>query len=116
MAEVGASMAGYGELTEEGKEGERRQRGAAWGRHGEGEGCRGRHGGSALLLVAALRVVYVKNRSRKEKKRRRKEKEKEKEGKEKKKIRKNMEFFSNLKIFREKNKRQFVKLVKIIFV
>jgi hypothetical protein len=40
-----------------------------------------------------------------EKKTKRKEKEK----------RKNMKKFPNLKIFREKNKRQFMKLVKIIF-
>jgi hypothetical protein len=43
------------------------------------------------------------------------EREKNKKRKEKKK-RKNMENFLNLKIFREKNKRQFMKLVKIIFV
>jgi hypothetical protein len=72
---------------------------------GRGRAAGGCHVGSALLLVAALRVLYVKNRSRKEKKRRRKEKRKRKGRKRKEKIRKNIEFFSNLKIFGEKNKR-----------
>jgi hypothetical protein len=40
-----------------------------------------------------------------------KREEKEKEGK-----RKKMKIFLNLKIFGEKNKRQFMKFVKIIFV
>jgi hypothetical protein len=48
---------------------------------------------------------------------RRKEKEKKRKGrKRKEKIEKNTENFPNLKIFGEKNKRQFMKLVKIIFV
>jgi hypothetical protein len=45
---------------------------------GRGRAAGGRHGGSVLLLVAALHVLYVKNRRRKEKKRRRKEKRKRK--------------------------------------
>jgi hypothetical protein len=44
------------------------------------------------------------------------EREKKREGrKRKEKNKKYMEIFPNLKIFREKNKRQFMKLVKIIF-
>jgi hypothetical protein len=54
MAGVGASMGAHGELTGEGKEGERR-RGGRGARLGGGMGRRraagGRHGGSALLLV-----------------------------------------------------------------
>jgi hypothetical protein len=42
--------------------------------------------------------------------------EKKMKRKEKKKKEKNMENFSNLKIFGEKNKRQFMKLEKIIFL
>jgi hypothetical protein len=51
---------------------------------------------------------------REEEEKEEREKKKEKEGKEQKKG-KNMEIFPNLKIFGEKNKRQFMKLVKIIF-
>jgi hypothetical protein len=45
----------------------------------------------------------------------RREKKEENEGKEKTKGRKNVEIFSNLKIFGQKNKRQFMKLVKNYF-
>jgi hypothetical protein len=50
----------------------------------------------------------VEEEEERKKKKKRKEKTRKKE--------KNMEKFSNLKIFGEKNKRQFMKLVKIIFV
>jgi hypothetical protein len=62
------------------------------------------------LLCSGLLVVCE---GRKHEGGRRRE-ENEKEGKEKKE--KNMEIFSNLKIFGEKNKRQFMKLEKIIFL
>jgi hypothetical protein len=68
----------------------------------------------AAPLLVRESVLYVREelivrekKTRKERRRRRKER-KSKE--------KNMKFFSNLKIFREKNKRQFMKLIKIIFV
>jgi hypothetical protein len=48
-------MAGHGELAGEGKEGEGEEEagGAAWGRHGEGEGCTGAPRGLLSLLVGA---------------------------------------------------------------
>jgi hypothetical protein len=61
-------------------------------------------------------VLYVETGSRKEKKRRkerRKGKGRKRKEEKKKKI---MINFLNLTIFREKNKRQFMKLVKIIFI
>ncbi len=67
-------------------------------------------------MIFSSNIIETPKSSRDRAEKKEKEKEKEKEGKEKKKIRKNMENFSNLKIFREKSKRQFMKLVKIIFV
>jgi hypothetical protein len=104
-----------GSSLERGKEGEREE--------GEGRGAGGtawgaREAGAPGWLRVALLVRESRNREklnvmrkhagvrRKEKKKKRKEKKK----------RKNMKKFPNLKIFRKKNKRQFMKLVKIIFV
>jgi hypothetical protein len=64
-----------------------------------------------LLLLLAWETGTRKRREREKKRKGRKRKEKKR-----KKIRRNMEKISNLKNFREKNKRQFMKLVKIIFV
>jgi hypothetical protein len=69
--------------------------------------------GCSGLLCCVLRSLREKldvrkKRSRKERRKKRKEKKRKKE--------KNTEKISNLKIFREKNKRQFMKVVKIIFV
>jgi hypothetical protein len=101
------------------------------GRGGEGEGERSRgcgwlcwrwgcHGGSCIwegsrLFTPCWAALFVQTTAccaahegeeeEREKKKKRKEKKKEKEGK-------NVEFFLNLKIFGEKNKRQFMKLVK----
>jgi hypothetical protein len=80
-------------------------RGMAWGRHGELLwGLR-----AALSCVAVLLVVSTVH----EKKKRRKKDRRKRKGRKK---RKNMKKIPNLKIFREKNKRQFMKLVKKLFL
>jgi hypothetical protein len=116
MAGVEASMGAHGELAGEGKEGEgKRKRGARLGALGmqgcQGEGCRACSltATAALCLLAAV-AAHVRKKRRKERRKRkgRKRKERKKE--------KTMEIFPNLKIFGEKNKRQFMKLVKNIFV
>jgi hypothetical protein len=83
--------------------------GVAWGLLG---GAMGRGCGCCSLLMAALLPVLFGPCVRKKTAGRRKEKKK----KRKEKKRKNMKKIPNLKIFREKNKRQFMKLVKIIFL
>jgi hypothetical protein len=79
-----------------------------WGAMGRAamEGCRRHHGAAASVRFAAVHEKKGGRRRGEEKKR----KEKKREKKEK-----NMENFSNLKIFGEKSKRLFMKLVKIIF-
>jgi hypothetical protein len=86
-----------------GKGGEEEVGGAAWGRHGVREGCRrGLLGaaGCSGLLCCVLRLRKNRRKERRKKGRKRKEKK---------------EKISNLKIFREKNKRQLMKLVKNYF-
>jgi hypothetical protein len=91
----------------EGGEGRGRDLGAAWG------ASRGAMGQLLSLLVrAAAAGCFVLNELDMRKERRRKERRKRKGRKRKE---KNMENFPILKIFGEKNKRQFIKLVKIIF-
>jgi hypothetical protein len=78
-----AAMAGHGELTEEGREGEQEEEkgGAAWGRHGEGLLWRN----SWLLLCpwcsCGSCVLYVREGRKEERERRRKKKRKEKKRK-----------------------------------
>jgi hypothetical protein len=81
----------------------------------EGKGRGGEQGvvGEGHAPAAATFILVV--RQKKEDGRRKREEKKRKEKKRDKKE-KNMENFPNLKIFGEKNKRQFMKLVKIIFV
>jgi hypothetical protein len=102
--------AGHGELT-----GEERGEGAPlWGCLGEGEGCRR---GGAMGTQPATRLsstFYTWGRTNHEEEEEKEEREEKNKRKEKK--RKNMEFFPNLKFFGEKNKRQLMKLVKIIFL
>jgi hypothetical protein len=95
--------------------GERGVGGAARGRQGELLGAPwGGAARSSWLLVAVFRVLHsVREKLNVRKKRRRKERRKRKGRKRKE---KNMKNYPNLKIFGEKNKRQFMKLVKIIFV
>jgi hypothetical protein len=93
----------------------KRERGHSYGEGGEGAMGRGRFtgGGCAMGLgpaaplfgPAACVLCCLWGRRRKERRKRKGRKRKET----------NMENFLNLKIFREKNKRQFMKLVKIIF-
>jgi hypothetical protein len=84
--------------------GERGQeRGHSLGRHGEREGCRG----CSLAATAARLLSAVREKEEGRKREEKKRREKKRGNKEK-----NMENFPNLKIFREKNKRQFMKLVK----
>jgi hypothetical protein len=71
--------------------------------------------GLSLLLGCLLRSIREEELIMRKKKRRRKERRKIK-GRKRKEKRKNMEFFPNLKFFGEKNKRQLMKLVKIIFL
>jgi hypothetical protein len=61
---------------------------------------------SLLLCHCSVRLLLCCSREKKQEGGRREQKRKEKEGKEK---RKNMKKFPNLKIFGEKNKRQFMK-------
>jgi hypothetical protein len=79
MAGVGASMGAHGELAREGKEGkgEEEAGGAAWGQHGEREGCRrGLLGaaGCSGLLCCVLHVRKNRRKERRKKGRKRKEK------------------------------------------
>jgi hypothetical protein len=106
-------MADHGELAREEREGEGEggegaQLGAPWGAWG---GAARSSSAPAAPCSFSIRdcLLYVREESRKEE-----EEEKKKKRKEKQKKRKNGKI-SNLKIFREKNKRQFMKLVKIIF-
>jgi hypothetical protein len=93
------------------------QLGCSWGHHGEGEGYRRgvRHGTlpscSSVRCCCLHAVLFVRKKRRKERRKRKGRKRKEK----KRKKRKNMENFPNMKNFGEKNKRQFMKLVKNIF-
>jgi hypothetical protein len=114
MAGVGASMASHGELAGEGKEGEgeegeegaARGRGMGW-RRAAGGGTMGRACGLLLLLRVCSLLCVRELDVRKE--RRRKERRKRKGRKRKKK--------KNGKISKILGrKRQFMKLVKIIFV
>jgi hypothetical protein len=105
VAGVRASWDDHGELAgeERGRGRGERRGGTAWGRHGEREGCRGCSlAATAARLLSAVREKE-EGRKREEKKRREKKRGKKE---------KNMENFPNLKICREKNKRQFMKLVK----
>jgi hypothetical protein len=96
---------------------ERKGRGKGKGERGRSWGCHGGHGegllGAArppLLHAASLFGTACCTWGKKAG--RRKEKRRKRKGRKKK---KKMEKISNLKIFREKNKRQYMKLVKIIF-
>jgi hypothetical protein len=95
---------------------EERGRGHGLGRHGEREGCRrGAMGARPCCSFGSVRAavsefLYVREGSKEEG-----EREKKRKGR-KRKEKKNMEKISNLKFFGEKNKRKFMKLVKIIFV
>jgi hypothetical protein len=105
----------WGLVGEEGEGGEGEGAGSApgghsWGRHGGALGGRARP--AAVFVHATAGCFGVERAGREEGEK--EEREKKKERKEKK--RKNMKKFPNLKIFGEKNKRQFMKLVKIIFV
>jgi hypothetical protein len=120
MAGVGASVGAHGELAGEGKKGEGEEgEGAQLGGMARGGGVlqewapwRGLVGCCCYGLLRSVREKRNVRRTereeeeRKERKKKKKWKEKEKET--------NMENFTNLKIFGEKNKRQFMKLVKII--
>jgi hypothetical protein len=64
---------------------------------------------SVRCVLNVLSVVREKEEGRKREEKRRKEKKRGKKEK-------NMEIFLNLKIFKEKNKRQFMKLVKKLFL
>jgi hypothetical protein len=112
MAGVGAPYWPWKAHRRGGRGGRRRGRGgAARGWHGEvghhGEGCYGGVVGGTMGLQPIFGLLlYVKTGSRKENKRRRKERRKRKVRKRKEeKKEKNLNFFSNLKIFRKKNKR-----------
>jgi hypothetical protein len=86
-------------------------------RLGEGEGCRGSAmgrgaaggavGEGGLALAFATFVLAVREKKEEGRRKREEKKRKKKKREKKKKI---------WKIFREKNKRQFMKLVKTIFV
>jgi Cys-tRNA synthase (O-phospho-L-seryl-tRNA:Cys-tRNA synthase) len=96
---------------EKGRRGKGKRRQGA--RHGEREGCkRGLLGAAGCwgLLCCVLHSVREKLNVRKRIRRKERRKRKGRKTKEK------MEKISNMKIFGEKNKRQFMKLVKNIFV
>jgi hypothetical protein len=70
----------------------------------------------AAPLLIRDNVLYVREELIVREKKRRKERRRRKGRKRKEKKEEIWKIFQNLKIFREKNKRQFMKLVKIIFV
>jgi hypothetical protein len=119
MVGLGAPWGGHGELAGEGRgrgRGERRGRHglrAAWGEGGLHEGRR-----ACSLAATAARFFYVRcvlnvlSVVREKEEARKREEKKRKERKRG----KNMENFANLKFFGEKSKRQFMKLVKKIFL
>jgi hypothetical protein len=87
---------------------------------GRGRAAGGRHGASlraargCFFVLCLCAVGENMKQEGGEKEERTKREEKKRKGRKEKK--KNMENFLNLKNFGEKNKRQFMKLVKIIFV
>jgi hypothetical protein len=107
---VEAPWAGHGELAGEERGG---RLGGFMGRGRAAGGAPGLQPPACLLAVRCvlnvLSVVREKEEGRKREEKRRKEKKRGKKEK-------NMEIFLNLKIFKEKNKRQFMKLVKKLFL
>jgi hypothetical protein len=99
--------------------GERRQGARCWGAREAGASWGGVPGWlptASLLLVCVLcllcvrRNIHVRKKRRKERRKRKGRKRKKREK------RQNVEYFFKLENFGEKNKRQFMKLVKNIFV
>jgi hypothetical protein len=115
MARLELMEGSHGELTGEGKEGEGEDGEGAqvWGAMGRGRAAGGAPWGGlagCCCYVCALCCAW-KNWTWGRREGGNREEKERKEKKEK-----NTKFFPNLKIFEEKNKRQFMKLVKIIFV
>jgi hypothetical protein len=123
MAGVGASMGGHGELAREGKEGEGEgegrgegaRLGAAWGEGGLQEGRQACSLATTAPRLLSVRCVLNVLSAVREKEAGRKREEKKRKGKKRGKKEKNAKF-PNLKIFGETNKRQFMKLVKKLFL
>jgi hypothetical protein len=112
-----------GSSSERGRrgEGEEEEGGAAWGARearvlwGGAPGLQP-HCYCCSLFACCCCCSREKKRSCEEEEKEEREKKKKRRKKNREKKEKNMEIFPNLKIFGDKNKRQFMKLVKIIFV